>query len=317
MKQQVFEQTYSPLWQEIESLVEGKTTTPSREFPQQYKLLCQHLAVAKSRQYTSHLINRLNNLVVSSHHILYKKSAHSSQQWLWFLISGFPETVRKNWKFIAVAFCLFYLPLLAVGYGCYSNDELIYSIMPHENVREFEAMYNPSNEVLGEQRTASSKLAMFGHYIKNNIGIGFRSFAGGILLGIGSIFFLVYNGFVIGGVAGHLTQLGYLSTFYGFVAGHSAFELTAIVFCGAAGLKLGLSILDPGNLKRIDAIRVAGREAIIIVYGSALMLVIAAFIEAFWSSSQTLPLTVKFSFGGFWALVLLIYFIFSGRRSEL
>lgn len=317
MKQQIFEQTYDPLWQEIESLIDDKTAAPSRDFPQQYKLLCQHLAVAKSRRYTSYLITRLNNLVVASHHLLYKKSAHSNQQWLWFLVAAFPNAIRKNWKLVAVASCLFYLPLLVVAYGCYNNEELIYSILPHENVREFESMYNPSNEVLGEQRSASSKLSMFGYYIKNNIGIGFRSFAGGILLGLGSIFFLIYNGFVIGGVAGHLTQLGFVDTFYGFVSGHSAFELTAIVFCGAAGLKLGLAILDPGDLKRTDAIRLAGREAIIIVYGSALMLVIAAFIEAFWSSSQTLTLPIKLTFGAFWALALCLYFAFSGRRLEL
>ena len=41
---------------------------------------------------------------------------------------------------------------------------------------------------------------MFGFYILNNVSIGFRSFAGGIIFGLGTIFFLVFNGLILGGV---------------------------------------------------------------------------------------------------------------------
>ena len=41
---------------------------------------------------------------------------------------------------------------------------------------------------------------MFGYYIRNNTGIGFQTFAGGLLLGLGTLFFLVFNGFYIGAV---------------------------------------------------------------------------------------------------------------------
>ena len=33
--------------------------------------------------------------------------------------------------------------------------------------------------------------------------------------GLGSLFFLLFNGLVIGAVAGHLTQIGYIGTFWG------------------------------------------------------------------------------------------------------
>ena len=47
---------------------------------------------------------------------------------------------------------------------------------------------------------------MFGFYVMNNVGIGFRSFAGGIFLGLGSALILVFNGLFIGAAAGHLTH---------------------------------------------------------------------------------------------------------------
>ncbi len=119
----------------------------------------------------------------------------------------------------------------------------------------------------------------------------------------------------IGGIAGHLTRLDYVDTFFPFVIGHGSFELTAIVFSGAAGLRLGFAILHPGQLSRLDALRLAGRDVIPMLYGIVIMLIVAAFLEAFWSSSASLPIAVKYSVGGLlWALVL--GYCFSGWRRE-
>ena len=67
------------------------------------------------------------------------------------------------------------------------------------------------------------------------------------LAGLGSVFFLIYNGLVIGSVMGPIEPMGYQQNFYPFVIGHGAFELTAIVLAGAAGLRLGLALLAPGR----------------------------------------------------------------------
>ena len=50
---------------------------------------------------------------------------------------------------------------------------------------------------------------------------------------------VIVNGLVIGAAAGHLSGLGFYQTFWPFVAGHAAFELTAICISAAAGLMLG------------------------------------------------------------------------------
>ena len=156
---------------------------------------------------------------------------------------------------------------------------------------------------------------MLGFYFLNNISIGFRTFSGGIVFGVGSAFFLFFNGVMLGGVAGHLSHPPFSSTFWQFVRGHGAFELTAIVICGAAGLLLGYSLVVPGNYRRRDALRMIAPVALKLVMGGALMLVVAAFIEAFWSSSGFSP-TVKYSAAAvFWSMVAL-YLLFAGRRSR-
>ncbi|PAK99903.1 hypothetical protein B8W90_14245, partial [Staphylococcus hominis] len=70
---------------------------------------------------------------------------------------------------------------------------------------------------------------MFGYYIMNNISIGLRTFASGLLAGLGTVLVLLFNGLTIGAAAGHLQHIGHGDPFWRFVCGHGAFELTAIV----------------------------------------------------------------------------------------
>ena len=85
---------------------------------------------------------------------------------------------------------------------------------------------------------------MAGFYVYNNVGIAFRCFATGVLFGLGSVFFLVYNGLQMGAVAGLLTASGRGFNLLTFVASHGAFELTAIVIPGTAGLVMGYALVD-------------------------------------------------------------------------
>ena len=92
-----------------------------------------------------------------------------------------------------------------------------------------------------------------------------------------------------GAVAGYLTERGLSSTFYSFVATHSAFELTAIVLSGAAGLRIGHALLAPGRLTRRRRWSCATRESAVLLYGVTALLLVAAAVEAFWSSATWLP----------------------------
>ena len=173
----------------------------------------------------------------------------------------------------------------------------------------------PTSNTPGRDSThrADSRFGMFGFYVMNNVGIGFRSFAGGIFFGVGSALILAVNGLIIGATAGHLTRLGFGSTFWPFVVGHGALELTAIAICGAAGLLLGQALLAPGRQTRLAALRTRARSAIVLVLGAMAMLVLAAVIEAFWSPLPMVPTAVKVAFGTLWWILVALYFTKAGR----
>jgi uncharacterized membrane protein SpoIIM required for sporulation len=122
------------------------------------------------------------------------------------------------------------------------------------------------------------------------------------------LFFLAFNGFFMGTVAGYIAALGYGSTFFPFIATHSAFELTAIVLCGAAGLRIGRAMLLPGRLPRLLSLQIAARETSSIVFGAAVMLFLAAAVEAFWSSAAWISPSAKYAgAGACWTLVVLFF----------
>ena len=318
MKQLEFERRHSTFWDTMESsLQRGSMLEPERlsNFPKDYRRLCQHLAMAKSRRYAAGLITRLNGLVQQGYEALYGQTLNNKTTIVEFLIYGFPASLRANARFLWIAAIVFVLPYVAIMIACMVNDQMIYSVIDAGSVRMAESMYDPGLGKLGRERQSDSDIQMFGFYIYNNIGIAFKSFATGIFLGVGSLFVLAFNGLYIGAISGHLTALGYTETFYPFVIGHGSFELTAIVFSGAAGLKLGFSILAPGAHTRTRALQNAAKDAIKIMYGVFVMLLIAAFIEAFWSSSSTLPNAVKYSVGAcLWVFVYYYCFFFAANR---
>jgi uncharacterized membrane protein SpoIIM required for sporulation len=323
MKQQDFEKKYDTLWAQLERYLSLSPTSQThdktnRELPALYKAACHHLALARERQYSYQLINRLDQLVDATHRFFYKPRFSYQSNFLRFFFEGFPQAMYENRWYVVAGMLLFFLSFGLTALACYLNVDLIYSVFPAEQVRGYESMYNPENRVLGRERDSETDIQMFGYYIYNNIGIAFRTFATGILLGLGSVFFLVYNGLVIGAVMGYMAVAGYHETFFPFVAGHGSFELTGIALSGAAGLRLGAAFLIPGAYSRLTALRLAANSCIKLMYGVFLMLLMAAFIEAFWSSSTVISNTTKYYVGaGLWMLVLipLLRMIMSNKRS--
>ena len=314
MRQAAFEAAHAAGWQAFEKFLDGASPPPfeAGEMPERYRRLCQQLALAADRQYSPELIDRLNRIVLRGHHALYRNRRRESQQVLEFLLAGFPRLVREEWRLAVASAVLFFGPLAALIAVLQVFPEFVHYLLEPEQIAQFHQMYDPANRRVG-MREADTSLMMFGFYIWNNVRIGFQTFAGGLLAGVGSVWFLATNGVMIGAVAGYLTQAGYGETFWSFVSGHSSLELLAVVLSGAAGLRLGLAVIAPGNATRRSALVAAAKPAVRLMYGAALMFLAAAFVEAFWSPYAVVPFNVKVTLGvAGWAL-LISYFLFAGR----
>ena len=280
-----------------------------------YRRACDHLALARARSYPFYIINRLERMTSRAHQAIYYRRELGFKRLVQLFAHDFPVSVRAHRAYLAVATATFLLPTVVIGLLVYWRPELILSVVSSDTAASFEEMYSPKTQSIGRLRTASTDWMMFGYYIRNNIGVSFQCFAGGLFAGIGSLFFLAYNGAFAGALAGYLTARGLSSTFYSFVATHSSFELTAIVISGAAGLRIGQALLSPGRLTRTQSLVTAARDSVVLLYGVIAMLLVAAAVEAFWSSATWLPPAAKYSVAAVCWIAVVSYFIFQGRRA--
>jgi uncharacterized membrane protein SpoIIM required for sporulation len=323
----LFEQTYQHEWTELEASID-RVTRPRRtghagdppvsgaRVAALYRRACEQLALARARCYPAHITDRLERVTTDAHQLIYHRREFGLARLRRIAAVEFPAAVRAHGSYVAVAVAAFVVPTLVVGVLVYRHPELILSVVDAGTAASFEGMYSATASSIGRTREASTDWMMFGFYIRHNIGVAFQCFAGGLFAGVGSLFFLVYNGAFSGALGGYLVERGLAPTFLSFVATHSAFELTAIVLSGGAGLRIGHALLAPGRQTRVQALVAATRDAAVLLYGVTGMLVVAAAIEAFWSSAAWLPHTVKYGVAAICWTTVIAYFVLQGRRED-
>ena len=321
-----FEQTYQDEWAELESLLDlarrsrwrlaRRAPISGARTAALYRRACEQLALARARTYPAYIVERLERLTAEGHQLIYHRRELGLARLREIAAFDFPASVRAHATYVAVATLTFLLPAVIVGLLVYRQPELILSVVNSDTAASYEEMYSPSADSIGRIRDATTDWMMFGYYIRNNVSVSFQCFAGGLFAGVGSLFFLAYNGLFAGAIAGYLTERGLSSTFYSFIATHSAFELTAIVLSGAAGMRLGHALIAPGRLTRRQALVRATHESAILLYGVTGMLLVAAGIEAFWSSARWLPSPVKFGVAGVCWTAVLCYFALPRRHAD-
>jgi len=109
-----------------------------------------------------------------------------------------------------------------------------------------------------------------------------------------------------------VTAAGHGKNLLTFTCTHGAFELTAIVISATAGMVMGYALVNTGGRTRFGSLRAHARDIAYLVMGAALMLLVAAGIEGFWSPSG-LPAKVKWGAAIGAYLLVICYLTFAGR----
>ncbi|ROZ78726.1 stage II sporulation protein M [Ramlibacter sp. WS9] len=317
-----FEADHATAWAELEALLDhaegqtkkrAKTALDGARLAALYRAVCEQLALAQARAYPVHLTQRLESLTHRAHQLIYRRRAWGMERLRSLALVDFPEAVRAHRHYLWAAALLFIVPALVTGWAIWRDPGFILHLVSADDVQQFDSMYGDNDRALGRERGADTDWEMFGFYIMHNIGLGFQCFAAGVFAGIGSAFFLVFNGLFLGAMTGYMIAGGYSENFLSFVVTHGAFELTAIVLAGAGGLRLGHSWLSPGRLTRTESIKLAAREAVVVIYGVIGLLLIAAAVEAFWSSARWIAPQVKYGVGAVCWTFVLSYLAWQGR----
>ncbi|HUG93960.1 MAG TPA: stage II sporulation protein M [Planctomycetaceae bacterium] len=283
------------------------------ELSRLFRELANDLATIRSRGWGERLESYVNHLVARGHSVFYKAPPGGFANVAQFLAVDYPRLFRANFGYSGLAAVLFFGPLVAAWVVVQNDPSLGARVLDAELLEAAAAMYDYDPDDRSRPLFQEMRTAMGGFYVRNNVGIALRAFATGVLLGAFTAYVLLSNGIIIGTIAGYIIAEGHGRAFTSFVISHGSFELTAIVISGGAGLMLGNALLHPGQRTRLESLKVRGLEAVKVAAGAAVMLLIAAVLEAFWSPSGV-PSALKYVVGsGLWVLVIL-YLALAGRQ---
>jgi uncharacterized membrane protein SpoIIM required for sporulation len=308
-------------WQRLEDLLgmietatlRNLTREEVRELGQLYRRAASDLAIARAETRDPKLINYLNSLVIRAHGKIYRAESKGFGIIKQFFFKDFPQTFRRTWKFSALSFVVFFGTALLAFIATW------YDIDFAEFVGAGEIRYAvASNSYWWEQNINSMGNQVGASFIMaNNIGVIFQAFALGAFFGIGALYIMAMNGANLGSVFAVCYQLkpDFGNALATFVVGHGVLELSCIFICGGAGMLIGYSILVPGDLSRVEAVKKSGLEAVRLVIGCAFILVIAGTIEGFVSPSS-LPPVFKISTGVLTGIALFSYLFLVGREKN-
>ncbi len=272
-----------------------------------YRRVAADLAYARRRFGGDPVTTRLEVLARDARPLVYG-TVEERGSLLGFAKTGFWRRVAERPSFLLVSALLLFGPMAAVGSWSHANPSAAARVA---QVSELSAgigdgqVRDPDTETVTDVgMNAGFSAAIF----TNNARVALMAYAGGLTGGVLTVFSLVFNGLVIGVIAGLATESGHGDSFWRLVAPHGVLELSLIVVAGAAGLRTGWALLRPGHRTRLESLAIEGRAGVEMALGAAALLVPCGLVEGFVTPrglSLGAALGVGFALGAtFWALVL-------------
>src|SRR6267378_3574886 len=281
-----------------------------RELGHIYRRTASDLAIARAESRDPRLINYLNSLVIRAHGRIYQADAQGGARIRNFFAREFPQTFRRTWRYTMVSFSVFFIFAVIGFVGTKYDPEFseLVGVPP-----AFRELYIETKTHWWEDLNEANQVgasAIFTH----NIQVTMYTFAFGALFGVGTLFYLAFNGATIAAVLALTYRAGFGNDLLTFMVGHGVIELSCIFIAGGAGLLIGSALLMPGDLSRADALKSRGKEAGRLMMGVAALLVVAGIIEGFISPAP-IPAAIKFTVAAVTGIALYSYLLLAGREA--
>jgi uncharacterized membrane protein SpoIIM required for sporulation len=306
-------QAHRPEWSRLEQATSagnrslgGRSGDDITETVRLYLRASSHLAEVQTRYHDPALERYLNGLVARANGAIYGTTAASGRSFVRFFVTRYRAVFRRTLPFIAVIAILMTIVVLATDLWVATSREAQAGLLPGAS-RQAMRDAGGAGGVDGLGSAALSALIF-----QNNVQVAFLAFALGITFGIGTIWVITTNAVFIGLLAGAFQAAGQGWTFWSLVLPHGFLELTAICIAGGAGLRMGWSMIDPGDRPRVTALGEEARDAVLLTVGVIPAFAVAAVIEGFVTGHTGAPL-VEVLIGAAVMVAYLAFLLFPQR----
>jgi uncharacterized membrane protein SpoIIM required for sporulation len=296
-------------WQELEGLVRRARRRPERlgsegvlRLGSLYRAAAADLALARRSFPADPVVGRLEQLVSRARSLVYEAPTRRGSVLRFFERDYWQLVAERPLALVVAALLLFAPAVLSASWALRSPGAAI-GLVPAEFRPATESERPWRDLTPGEQANFTTSV------FTNNIRVTLVAFAGGVTLGLLTAAILVFNGILLGAVGGLMIGAGNGVGFLELVMAHGVLELTCIVVGGAAGLRLGWAIVDPGTLTRAQSAGREGRRTVALAVGTAPWLVLAGIVEGNRARLAEAGVPVVVTVGAalgllFWGLVL-------------
>lgn len=320
MQAEQFYQSRQADWKALDQLLHRSQTDLHRLSPAEidqlgrlYRAATSDLALAQRDFQGLRVTLYLNQLVARGHALIYRGDPLALNRLWHFVLAGFPRTYRALWPFTLAAALMLIIPAVLSGAILAWEPSAARWLVPagaQPQVRSLEEKELWTDIPVGERPYASAFV------MQNNIQVAFLAFGSGMLAGVVTVWIMVFNGLMLGGLLGLAAHYGVGWELGEFVIGHGVIELSVIFMAGGSGLRLGWAVLQPGWLHRRAALTQAAQQAVKLAIGSVPLLVIAGLIEGFISPAEIIPAPVKWGVGLVTGVGLYSYWLLAGRAHK-
>jgi uncharacterized membrane protein SpoIIM required for sporulation len=277
----LFIQDRRPSWEELRALVAQAKGRPERLGAERvrrlgvlYRGTAADLAVARRQFPEGPTVPGLEDLVARAHAAVYGSTVRRESVAA-FVTRGYWRRVAERPVLLLVAAALLLVPMAGTAVWAHADPGAAGGLLP--GTTRSVASPRQKGTDLGLSKGERTQLAAT--IFTNNIRVSFAAVAGGITAGLITAGVLVFNGVILGVVAGLGVGAGNGRALTQLVVPHGVLELSCIVVAGAAGLRMGWALVDPGRRPRTQALAAEARAAVEVVLGTALWLVVAGFTE--------------------------------------
>lgn len=297
-------------WAELDALVVAAKRRPEKlgaerilRLGELYRSAAGDLAHARRGLKGEPVVARLESLVGRARTVVYDTEARR-ESIASFFATGYWQRVRSSrGPMLLSALLLFGAGLLSFIWAM-NDPGAALGVVPEA----FRGIEDGSRTAGSAGLTSGESSAFASEIMTNNIRVTFLAFAGGLSFGVGTAATLLFNGVLLGAVAGLATGAGRGEAFVTLVVAHGVLELSCIVVAGAAGLRVGKALVSPGRKRRVTAVVNEARHSVELILGTAPWLVLAGLVEGFITPGGyglAFNTTVGLLIGGaYWFLVM-------------
>jgi uncharacterized membrane protein SpoIIM required for sporulation len=254
------------------------------------------------------LAGRLSGLVAQARSAVTGAHAPLWSEFIRFWTVSFPVVAYRSWRWWVGTAVAFFFVTVVIAVWVSGNPEVQTSLKTPSEIEEL--VNNDFASYYSENPAGSFALQVW----VNNSLVSAQCIAYAILLGIPIPYVLFQNAANLGVMAGFMFDAGKADIFLGLLTPHGLIELTAVFLAGAAGMRLGWSVVSPGNRPRGQVLAEQGRAVVAVAIGLIAVLAVAGLIEALVTPSP-LPTAVRIGIGVAAEMAFLAYVFHFGRRA--